>query len=38
MGDVLEKAGDGKNRSHADLARTAQVSPDAMADMGKNGA
>ena len=28
LGDVLEKARDGKNWSQADLARAAQVSPD----------
>ena len=33
LGDVLEKARDGKDWSQADLARTAQVSPDVIAQI-----
>lgn len=33
LGDVLEKARDGKNWSQADLARVSQVGPDAIAQM-----
>ena len=33
LGDVLEKARDGKNWSQADLARAAQVSPDVIAQI-----
>ena len=33
LGDVLEKARDGKDWSQGDLARTAQVSPDVIAQI-----
>ena len=33
LGDVLEKARDGKDWSQADLARSAQVSPEVIAQI-----